>query len=137
MTMEDLKAKINLEMNAPTFQEYLRQCRLPRVGDKTAMKVIMDPDLDWDKNFISPSGRSKISKSTLDDRATFWGETSREAQARQLSNTRAHAMRSKKQSNGIQAANSKDGDPMCGICRKDIDIFGTLIYLHCAVLDIS
>ena len=34
-------------------------------------KVIMDPNLDWDKTFLSPSC-SKISKSTLEDKATFW-----------------------------------------------------------------
>lgn len=34
-------------------------------------QVIMDPNLDWDKNFVSPAS-SKESKATLDDRATFW-----------------------------------------------------------------
>mmetsp|Transcript_3496 Transcript_3496/g.8906 ORF Transcript_3496/g.8906 Transcript_3496/m.8906 type:complete len:772 (-) Transcript_3496:219-2534(-) len=123
MTMEDLKMKINMEMKAPTFQEYLRQTSLPGIGDKKAMKVIMDPELDWDKTFISPAGTSKFTKSTLEDRPTFWGESSREVVARHLANARAHTMRSKKKSNGIQAATNKDGDPMCGLCRKDIDIF--------------
>jgi hypothetical protein len=34
-------------------------------------QVIMDPNLDWDKNFLSPAS-SKTSKSTLEDKATFW-----------------------------------------------------------------
>jgi hypothetical protein len=36
-----------------------------------SFQVIMDPNLDWDKSFISPSS-SKASKSTLEDKATFW-----------------------------------------------------------------
>ena len=31
----------------------------------------MDPNLDWDKNFVSPSSTKKT-KATLEDRATFW-----------------------------------------------------------------
>jgi len=34
--------------------------------------VILDPNLDWDKSFVSPEGTSRPSKSTLEDRATFW-----------------------------------------------------------------
>lgn len=34
-------------------------------------KVILDPNLDWDKSFLSPAS-SKKSKASLDDKATFW-----------------------------------------------------------------
>ena len=42
--------------------------------------------MDWDKNFINPSTKSKKTKSTLQDRAVFWNETSTEAKKRQQSN---------------------------------------------------
>lgn len=35
----------------------------------------MDPTLDWDKSFLSPSS-SKTSKASLNDRAIFWSPTS-------------------------------------------------------------
>lgn len=35
----------------------------------------MDPTLGWDKSFVSPSSKRKT-KSTLEDRATFWKATS-------------------------------------------------------------
>ena len=35
----------------------------------------MDPTLDWDKSFLSPSS-NKTSKASLNDRATFWSPTS-------------------------------------------------------------
>ncbi|KAL3792850.1 hypothetical protein HJC23_004775 [Cyclotella cryptica] len=70
-TREQLKRYINRQMKAPTFLEYLRLRSIPSIGDAKAMKVIMDPNLDWDKTFLSPSC-SKISKSTLEDKATFW-----------------------------------------------------------------
>ena len=47
--------------------------------------------MDWDKNFINPSTKSKKTKSTLQDRAVFWNESSTEAVKRQQSNaTRAN-----------------------------------------------
>ena len=42
--------------------------------------------MDWDKNFINPSTKSKKTKSTLQDRAVFWNESSTEAVKRQQSN---------------------------------------------------
>ena len=39
-------------------------------------QVIMDPNLDWDKSFLSPCS-SKKNKSTLEDKATYWQATSR------------------------------------------------------------
>ena len=36
----------------------------------------MDPNLDWDKSFLSPCS-SKKTKSTLEDKATYWQATSR------------------------------------------------------------
>ena len=35
----------------------------------------MDPLLEWDKTFVSPSSKKKT-KATLEDRATFWNATS-------------------------------------------------------------
>ena len=70
-TRDELKNYINDQMSSPTFVEYLRLRSIPGIGDVKAMKVIMDPNLDWDKSFMSPSS-SKESKSTLDDKATFW-----------------------------------------------------------------
>mmetsp|Transcript_12555 Transcript_12555/g.22745 ORF Transcript_12555/g.22745 Transcript_12555/m.22745 type:complete len:108 (+) Transcript_12555:621-944(+) len=43
----------------------------PNAPSTDTLKVIMDPNLHWDKSFISPSS-SKKAKSTLNDRATFW-----------------------------------------------------------------
>mmetsp|Transcript_15855 Transcript_15855/g.34301 ORF Transcript_15855/g.34301 Transcript_15855/m.34301 type:complete len:836 (-) Transcript_15855:98-2605(-) len=122
MTTEDHKKRINEEMEMPTFREYLRLISLPGVGPVNAMKVIMDPKLDWDKSFICPSCTTRKAKSTLEDRATFWGESSAEAEKRNISNQRGHAMRTK-DATGIYAAINKDDDPSCGICRKSIDIW--------------
>ena len=123
-TMEDLKNHINDQMAAPTFREYLRQISLPGIGDAKAMKVIMDPQLDWDKSFISPSCQNKKTKSTLACRATFWGETEEEAAVRNLENARENAMRAKK-SNGALVSMDEDkfGNSWCGICRNSIDIW--------------
>jgi len=74
-TRDELKNYINDQMSSPTFVEYLRLRSIPGIGDVKAMKVIMDPNLDWDKSFMSPSS-SKESKSTLEDKATFWKATS-------------------------------------------------------------
>jgi hypothetical protein len=41
----------------------------------------MDPTLDWDKSFVSPSS-DKMTKSSLNDRATFWPVTSINAKDR-------------------------------------------------------
>ena len=70
-TRDELKNYINDQMSSPTFVEYLRLRSIPGIGDVKAMKVIMDSNLDWDKSFMSPSS-SKESKSTLEDKATFW-----------------------------------------------------------------
>lgn len=40
-TLKQLKIHINEHMNDPTFQEYLRQRRIPGIGDKKAMKVCL------------------------------------------------------------------------------------------------
>ncbi|KAL7548504.1 hypothetical protein ACHAWF_011782 [Thalassiosira exigua] len=122
-TMDDLKERIKEEMRAPTFREYLRLISQPRVGPVKAMKVINDPDLDWDKNFMCPSCTTRKGKSTLEDRASFWGESEAEEGMRNLSNAREAAMRSKKAGGSGAVACSRDGDPTCGICRKAVDIF--------------
>ena len=55
--------------------------------------LLLFQDLDWDKNFINPSTKSKKTKSTLQDRAVFWNESSTEAVKRQQSNAaRAYAI---------------------------------------------
>jgi len=73
-TMREVKSHIDGRMKMPTFQEYLRQRRKSGIGVVKAMKVIMDPKLNWDKSFVSPEGTSRQSKSTLEDRATYWPE---------------------------------------------------------------
>jgi hypothetical protein len=135
MTMEQLKTRINAQMNLPTFREYLRLRTTPGVGDVKAMKIIMDPKLEWDKSFVSPSCKSRETKSSLEDRVTaFWGESVAEAAARNLANARANALRSKR-SNGVYADMNKDEDPSCGLCRKAIDIWSKskscFIRIHC------
>mmetsp|Transcript_12114 Transcript_12114/g.26420 ORF Transcript_12114/g.26420 Transcript_12114/m.26420 type:complete len:851 (+) Transcript_12114:2-2554(+) len=87
-TLQRLKSHINTEMKNPTFLEYLCQMKKGGVGDATAMKVIMDPKLDWDKTFVSPAGKCKPSKATLEDKATFWPEIS--TQGPTPSNTKAY-----------------------------------------------
>ncbi len=72
LTMQQFKNTIDGHMKAPTFVEYLRLRSMKGIGDKKAMKVIMDPEKNWDKNFISPACTSKTTKSTLEDKATFY-----------------------------------------------------------------
>ena len=121
LTMAALKNKIDTEMKKPTFQEYLRLQETRGVGNKKALKIIIDPKLDWDKTFVSPVA-SKTFKSTLQDRATFWGESDSDAVARHLANARKQIIRNKK-SNGKYAASNRNADPSCGLCRKPMDIF--------------
>ena len=111
-----------------TFHEYLRLRRIKGTGDVTAMKTIMDPKLDWDKSFISPALSKSKTKSTLDDRATFWGESATEAAARHLSNSKAQVIRNKKSSGKFAAVNRND-DTSCALCRKSIDIFCELKWM--------
>ena len=136
MTMDDLKDRINDEMNAPTFQEYLRLRSLPRVGDVTAMGKIKDYKLGWDKSFKSPSCGTWRTKSTLNDRARFWGESENEAQQRHLANARATAMKGKR-TNGAFGATNDDENPTCGLCRESVDIFceySVLFYMILIIL---
>ncbi len=72
LTMQQFKSTIDRNMKAPTFLEYLRLRSMKGIGDKKAMKVIMDPEKNWDKNFVSPACTSKTTKSTLEDKATFY-----------------------------------------------------------------
>mmetsp|Transcript_27491 Transcript_27491/g.43237 ORF Transcript_27491/g.43237 Transcript_27491/m.43237 type:complete len:620 (-) Transcript_27491:1653-3512(-) len=75
-TMQQFTDHIEVKMNDPTFQKYLELRRKPRVGDKKAMKVIRDPNEDWDKSFVSPSEKNNDIKSTEEDRATYWSRSS-------------------------------------------------------------
>ena len=121
MTMHQLKLNINSQMNMPTFQEYLRLRSQPGIGDIKAMKVIMDPTLNWDKRFLSPACTRKKTKATgLEDRPTFWGESKDEANARNTANAKASATRNKV-SNGAYAGTVNSD--ACIFCRKAIDIF--------------
>lgn len=73
-TMEQHKNHVNSQMKNATFLEYLRLRNIKGTGDKKAMKAIMDPESEWDKNFISPActSKSKEYKSTLEDRAIYY-----------------------------------------------------------------
>ncbi|GFH45771.1 hypothetical protein CTEN210_02245 [Chaetoceros tenuissimus] len=73
-TMEQHKNHVNSQMKNATFLEYLRLRKIKGTGDKKAMKAIMDPESEWDKNFISPActSKSKEYKSTLEDRAIYY-----------------------------------------------------------------
>lgn len=82
LTMERFKSTIDGHMKAPTFREYLRLRLNKGIGDKKAMKVIMDPEKNWDKTFISPACTSKATKSTLEDKATFYVSANGSATAR-------------------------------------------------------
>jgi len=71
-TMQQFTDHIKDQMNDPTFQKYLALRNQPRVGDKKAMKVIRDPNENWDKSFVSPSEKSEDIKSTGNERPTYW-----------------------------------------------------------------
>ena len=75
-TMQQFTDHIKEKMNDPTFQKYLELRNQPRIGDKKAMKVIRDPNEDWDISFVSPSEKNEDIKSTLEDRPTFWYRSS-------------------------------------------------------------
>jgi hypothetical protein len=120
MNMKQLNLHINSQMTMSTFQEYLRLRSQPGIGDVKAMKVIMDPTLNWDKHFISPACTRKKTKASLEDRPTFWGESTVEANARHTANAKASATRNKV-SNGAYAGTVNSD--ACVFCRKAIDIF--------------
>ena len=62
------------QSNADSFQEYLRLLSMEKVGDKKAMRIIKDPLLKWDKQFISPREAQSLdtTHSKLDDKPIFW-----------------------------------------------------------------
>ena len=88
-TMQQHADHIKASMNDPTFQKYLELRNQPRIGDKKAMKVIRDPNENWDKFFCSPSEKNEDIKSTGDERPTFW---KRSSTRRQESNAAAAAV---------------------------------------------
>lgn len=75
-TMQQFTDHIDVKMNNPTFLKYLELRNKPRIGDKTAMKVIRDPKEGWDKSFVSPSETNEDIKSDEKDRPTFWSRSS-------------------------------------------------------------
>ncbi|KAL3808725.1 hypothetical protein ACHAXA_010891 [Cyclostephanos tholiformis] len=123
-TMEQLKLHINEQMKAPTFLEYLRLRSQSGVGDVKAMKVIMDPTLNWDKAFVSPCS-TKMTKSSLNDRATFWPAKSINAKDRTCINP--YRFTSKQPSAIVnkvpKSENDCQLDSKCGICNVYIDIW--------------
>ena len=74
--MQQVADHINEKMNDPTFLKYLELRNQPRIGDKKAMKVIRDPNLNWDKSFVSPEEKHEDIRSTEEDRATYWTRSS-------------------------------------------------------------
>ena len=74
-TMQQFTDHIKERMNDPTFQKYLSLRRQPRIGDKKAMRVIMDPNEDWDKSFVSPAEKHEDIRANENDRPTFWSRS--------------------------------------------------------------
>lgn len=86
----------------------------------------MDPTLNWDKAFVSPSSTRKT-KSSLNDRATFWPATSTNLKDRACINP--YRITSKQPSaitNKVSGSkyNSRHGSK-CGVCYVCIDIWCT------------
>ncbi len=75
-TMQQVADHIDEKMNDPTFLKYLELRNQPRIGDKKAMKVIRDPNLNWDKSFVSPEEKHDDIRSTEEDKATYWTRSS-------------------------------------------------------------
>eukprot|EP00986_Skeletonema_menzelii_P011273 scaffold5772_cov145-Skeletonema_menzelii.AAC.8 len=75
-TMQQFADHIKEKMNDPTFQKYLELRNQPGIGDKKAMKVIRDPNLNWDKSFVSPAEKHDDIKSKEEDVATYWTRSS-------------------------------------------------------------
>lgn len=99
----------------------------------------MDPSLDWDKSFVSPSSK-KITKATLADRATFWKDTNRTDRGN-LSrvNTAKITISGEIQTSNrtIPSASTiaqtvsrgNDIESTCGICSEPIDIWSELQHM--------
>jgi len=81
-TMQQFTDHIKEKMNDPTYRKYLALRNQHGVGDKKAMKVIRDPNENWDKSFVSPSEKNEDIKSTMEDRATYWSRSSARRQER-------------------------------------------------------
>ena len=105
-----------------TIQEYLRLMKKDKIGDKKAMRIILDPALNWDKNFISPreAQSAKTTLSTLEDRATYWKESEVAATHRNLANTKRRALYEGQKARGPVLG---DDDCACGVCSRHIDVF--------------
>ena len=121
-TKEAFDTYVKSRMKAPTFQEYLRLMKKEKIGDKKAMRIIMDPSLNWDKNFISPreAQSAKTTLSTLEDRATYWKESEVAATHRNLANTKRRALFEGQKAKGPVLG---DDECACGICSRHIDVF--------------
>ena len=93
-----------------------------KIGDKKAMRIILDPALNWDKNFISPreAQSAKTTLSTLEDRATYWKESEVAATHRNLANTKRRALYEGQKARGPVLG---DDDCACGVCSRHIDVF--------------
>jgi hypothetical protein len=84
----------------------------------------MDPTLNWDKAFVSPSSTKK-SKSSLNDRATFWPATSSNMKDRKCMNP--YRIASKQPPAMINKVSKSKSDcrhgSKCGVCNECIDIW--------------
>ena len=96
-------------------------------------QIILDPSLDWDKSFVSPSSK-KITRATLTDRATFWKDTDRTDKGYPslvniakltVSDEMKKSKRSIPSASTIAQTVSRGNDieSTCGICSDPIDIW--------------
>ena len=94
----------------------------------------MDPLLEWDKSFVSPSSK-KQTKATLTDRATFWKSEYRadiDCPDRVNIKIIPFSRGVKKSSGSIPLASQREGtvtptstvESVCGVCCRAIDIWG-------------
>ena len=84
----------------------------------------MDPELDWDKDFICPSSKLRTTKSTGEERATFWNESDTAAADRNLKNAKARATKAKQKGGVYTASVNNNGVDLCQLCKGAVDIFG-------------
>ncbi len=94
----------------------------------------MDPSLDWDKSFVSPSSK-KQTKATLTDRATFWKSKKYRADIDCPDHVNIKTIPSsrgvEKSSRSIPLALQSEGtekrtgtvESVCGVCCQSIDIW--------------
>lgn len=145
-TMDEYKQIVNERMRDATFLEYLRLRKIKGTGDVTAMKTIRNPELCWDKNFVSPAciARDRKYKSNLEDRAAYYmsnnvGGMSRmgnaimsnshltsSASTRTASATPAPSLRKEntnptRQKSTLTRSKKATNNPECKKCRQELE----------------